>query len=359
MSRKVAGVVIVALICVSVGYAGFTLGQNNGEGYNDVEIVDNENRYIHATDDLTIHHIDVGQADATLVVTPDGETLLVDTGHWQDDGEVVIDYLDRHGIDRIDHLIATHAHADHIGGHADIIEHYTTERDGIGALYDSGFEHDTQTYAKYLDAVEQHDKDLYIVDETDGIPVEDDNVTIDVLNPPADSDRDDLHYNSVALMIEYGGVQYLTTGDIEQAGEMRLIDEYGDALDAEIYHAGHHGSHTSSTEPFMDVVQPELTVISSAYDSPFGHPHDRVLDRIAAQDTETYWTGIHGDITMTTAGQAVTVETTTNATTDAEDMKRVKPSNNGGGSQTSIASHVPTLSIDTQPDQSTTTPLHG
>jgi len=70
--------------------------------------------------ELEIHHIDVGQADSTLIITPEGETILVDTGDWRQSGQGVIEYPDAHEIDRIDHLVATHAHADHIGGHDEI-----------------------------------------------------------------------------------------------------------------------------------------------------------------------------------------------------------------------------------------------
>jgi len=103
--------------------------------HSDTDDVTNESGVDPPPGELEIHHIDVGQADSTLLITPDGETILIDTGHWTDDGETVVDYLDRHDIDRIDHLIATHAHADHIGGHAEIITEYETERDGIGTIY--------------------------------------------------------------------------------------------------------------------------------------------------------------------------------------------------------------------------------
>ena len=84
---------------------------------------------------LSFHHIDVGQADATLIVTPTNETILIDTGDWRQDGSIVLEYLDQLNIDRIDHLVATHAHADHIGGHAAIIEEFESNRDGIGNIY--------------------------------------------------------------------------------------------------------------------------------------------------------------------------------------------------------------------------------
>ena len=291
--------------------------------------------------ELEIHHIDVGQADSTLVITPEDETILIDTGDWRQDGADVLDYLDQREIDRIDHLVATHAHADHIGGHAALIEHFEEHGDGIGAAYDSGVPTTTNTYENYLDAVEAYGVDLLLVEEGDELPIDGD-VTARVLNPPVDTASDDLHYNSVSLAIEFGEFQYVTTGDAEADAETRLVEEWESDLEADVYQAGHHGSSTSSTEPFMGAMSPAIAVISSAYDSQYGHPSDEVLDRFAAHGIETYWTAVHGDIVITTDGSTIDVETTEEFSTDAEDIAAETP--NDDDTASTIA---PTPSFDT------------
>ena len=276
--------------------------------------------------DLEIHHIDVGQADSTLIVTPSGETMLIDTGDWRQDGEEVIEYLEDRGIERIDHLVATHAHADHIGGHAAVIEHFETEGEGVGAAYDSGVAHTSQTYDRYLDAVEAHEVTLFEVREGDEIPFE--GVDATVLNPPEDGDdsrQDDFHYNSVTLSLEFGAFATLTTGDAESDAEQRMVDDWDEDLAADVYQAGHHGSSTSSTPPFLDEVDPAIAVISSAHDSQYGHPHDEVLEAFADRGVETYWTGVHGDVVVTTDGEAVAVETAEEGPTDAAALLEEKP----------------------------------
>ncbi|MEF8937516.1 MAG: ComEC/Rec2 family competence protein [Halovenus sp.] len=308
--RRVFFVVALAAVLVTAGCAGNLATGSGEEDIQETGTPDGE---------FQIHHIDVGQADATLLIAPSDETMLIDSGDWRDDGETVLDYLDERDIDRIDHLVSTHAHADHIGGHARLIETYETERDGVGAVYDSGVAHTSQTYENYLDAVEEHDVDLFEVRGGDTLPLNE-TVTATVLNPAEEESGSDLHENSVALAIEFGEFEYLTTGDAEQEIESRLIEEWDSELDADVYQAGHHGSSTSSTPPFLDEVTPEMAVISSAVDSQYGHPHDEVLQRFADRDVETYWTGVHGDIVVTTDGNNVSVETEHSATTDPAEL---------------------------------------
>ena len=288
------------------------------------ESTDREDTLTDVDGELEIHHIDVGQADAALIRTPDGETIVIDTGDWRQDGSGVIEYLEAHDVDRIDHLIGTHGHADHIGGHAAIIEHYETERDGIGAVYDSGVPHTSQTYERYLDAVEEYDVELFVVEEGDELPIDDANVSGLVVNPPAGDSGSDLHFNSVSIVFEFGDVRYLTTGDAETDAESRMIEAWADELDADIYQAGHHGSTTSSTPPFLDTVAPEVAIISSNFDSQYGHPHDEILEAFAEREIETYWTGVHGDIVLTTDGSTIAIETETEFSSDADELLAAK-----------------------------------
>ncbi len=275
--------------------------------------------------EVEIHHIDVGQADSTLIRTPDGEIILIDTGDWRQGGEGVIAYLEAEGIDRIDHLVSTHGHADHIGGHDAVIEWAETEGNGIGIAYDNGVPHTSATYDRYLDAVEEYEVDLRFVEGGDELPIADDAVDALVVNPPEGDSGSDLHYNSVAIVFEFGDVTYLTTGDAERAAEERMVDQWAAELNADVYQAGHHGSSTSSTQPFLDIVDPAVGIISSNYDSQYGHPHDEVLERFGAMDVETYWTGVHGNIVVTTDGDEITVEATDEFSTNPADLLEEKP----------------------------------
>ena len=257
---------------------------------------------------LEVHYINVGQSVSTLVVGPTGETMLVDTGHYNDDGEYVLAYLRRHGIERIDHLVVSHNDADHIGGNAAVIEYYETEADGIGAVYDPGIAASTQTYAAYLDAVEAHDVTLYETREGDTIQFE--GVDTEVLGPPEPYlENGARNENSIVLHLTYGETSFLLTGDVEDDQEAYLVEEYGDELRATVLKAGHHGSASSTGGPLLDAVEPRAVVISSAYDSQYGHPDESVLERLADRDIPAYWTAIHGDIVLVSNGEGVSVRT--------------------------------------------------
>ncbi|ELZ03489.1 beta-lactamase [Natrialba asiatica DSM 12278] len=307
-------IAVVGLVTLAGCGGGFGLGDTDQE--QDDGERDSEAAPTAVDGELEIHHIDVGQGDSTLLVTPENETVLIDTGDWPADGREIIDYLDARGIDRIDHLVATHAHADHIGGHAGVIEHLEENGDGVGAAYDSGVAHTSATYDNYLDAIEEHDVDLFEVVEGDTLPLESEATEITVLNPPADHSGDEIDPNGVVLTVEFGEFSYLTTGDIGAETEARLVDAHGDALDVAVYQAGHHGSSTSSTDPFLDAVAPETAIISSALDSQYGHPHDEVLEAFAERDIETYWTGVHGAVVFRTDGEQESVTPETEVSTD-------------------------------------------
>ncbi|MCQ4334849.1 lamin tail domain-containing protein [Natronomonas sp. F2-12] len=263
---------------------------------------------------LEVHYIAVGQAASVLVIGPDGETMLIDSGHFNDDGEHVINYLDAHNIDRIDYLVTSHPDADHIGGHAEVITHLETNGDGVGEIYDSGITSTTQTYAQYLDAVETHDVTLYEARAGDTIPFE--GVTAEILGPPEGYlDGEDRNENSLVVQLRHGQASFLFTGDAEADAERFLVNEYGIQLETTVLKAGHHGSSSSTGDRLLDAATPAAVVISSPYDSQYGHPHEETLNRLAMRSVPAYWTATHGNTVFQSNGTHVTVGTQQSAPT--------------------------------------------
>ncbi len=303
---------------------------------------------------LAVHFINVGQGSSILVVGPENETMLIDTGDWSDDGEIVLDYLRAHDVKRLDYLVTSHADADHIGGHEAVIDYFETEGDGVGAVYDPGVASSSQTYEEYLDAVEGHDVPLFQTRAGDEIPLE--NASVDVLAPPEDrlagGDRNE---NSVVLRVEFGQSTFLLPGDGEAASERYLAEEYGVGLNATVLSAGHHGSQSSSMADFLDVTDPKVAVISSAYDSQYGHPHEDVLQRFGERSIRTYWTATHGNVELASNGSAVTVATQRDAPTDPLDLRDGDPIEPGSGDDAEVRTVVPASGTATAPDGGTTT----
>jgi competence protein ComEC len=269
---------------------------------------------------LSVHFIHVGQGTSILVVGPSGETLLYDTGNWNDDGKHVLEYLRSRNVTRIDYLVTSHADADHIGGHAEVIDYYETRANGIGAIYDPGIAAGTQTYDDYLDAVERHNVTLYRAQAGDRIPMA--GASVRVLAPPEGYlDGRERNENSLVLRVGYKNASVLLPGDAEADAERYLTGADGAGLNATLLGAGHHGSNSSTGPRFLGEVAPRVVAVQSAYDSPYGHPHREMLARLAERDVPTYWTGVHGDIVFETDGERAVVRTQRAATTNPLELK--------------------------------------
>ena len=252
---------------------------------------------------LTIAFIDVGQGDSILVILPNTKTLLIDGGEREGYGKVLAT-LQEYGLSRIDVVVATHPHADHIGGLVDVIKNVN-----VREVLDSGQVHTTQTFEDFLDAVETKQIPLNSVRQGDSIML-DPTVKIDVLNPPAKlldgaDNEAEFNDNSVVLKLTYGEFSVLLTGDMEERNEARLVSENTTTLDADVLKAGHHGSRTSSSMPFLNAVTPEVVIISLGAGNTYGHPHREALDRISAAGTEhLFRTDIDGTITLIANGSS-------------------------------------------------------
>jgi competence protein ComEC len=252
---------------------------------------------------LTIAFIDVGQGNSILVILPNTKTLLIDGGEREGYGKVLAS-LQEHGLSHIDVVVATHPHADHIGGLVDVIKNVN-----VGEVLDSGQVHTTQTFEDFLDAVETKQIPLKSVRQGESINL-DPTVKIDILNPPAHlldgaDNEAEFNDNSVVLKLTYGQFSVLLTGDMEERNEARLVSENTTTLDADVLKAGHHGSRTSSSIPFLNAVTPEVVIISLGAGNMYGHPHREALDRISAAGTEhLFRTDIDGTITLIANGSS-------------------------------------------------------
>jgi beta-lactamase superfamily II metal-dependent hydrolase len=256
---------------------------------------------IQPSQNLTMSFIDVGQGDSILVILPNTKTLLIDGGERQSSGKV-LSTLQEHGLSYIDVVVATHPHADHIGGLIDVINTVN-----VGQVLDSGQVHTTQTFENLLDAIYNKQIPLRSVSEGESITL-DPTVKIDVLNPTANipdgaNNEAEFNDNSVVLKLTHDNFSALLTGDMGERNEARLTFKNATILDADILKAGHHGSRTSSSSAFLNAVTPEVVIISLGAGNSYGHPHQEALDRISASGAQYLLrTDIDGTITLTSDG---------------------------------------------------------
>jgi competence protein ComEC len=265
----------------------------------------------HVDGRLRVDFLDVGQGDSALVTMPDGTTLLIDGGGLpafvgRDDatrriGETVVsEYLWWRGLSEIDYVVATHPDADHIDGLNDVLKNFRVR----GVLVARSPANDSE-FVKFSETLRQTRTPLETIETGDTMRVG--SVEINVLWPPPSSDVSD-NDNSVVLRILLGERSILFTGDIERVAERSLVTS-SHPLRADVVKAPHHGSKTSSTEPFVLATKPQFAIISVGRNSMFGHPHKEVVERWQTNGASVLTTGHSGTITITTDGRDLTLTT--------------------------------------------------
>lgn len=265
-----------------------------------------------AAAELSIHYLDVGQGDATLLEGPSGCRILIDAGRH--DRNDVLPHLRRLDIDALDVVIGTHPHADHIGQFDRILEAMP-----VGEAWLSGYEHTTQTFERTLDAILDSSADFR--EPRAGERYQCGDLEIAILHPQ--DPLSDIHDN-LALRVTYDAFAAIFTGDAETRHEQEMIDR-GESLDADILQLGHHGSRTSTGGAFLDAVAPEATIYSAAKDNQYGHPHGEVVDRVQEQDIELFGTDQHGTITVVSSGDGFSITTESDGSVEPTPESRDDP----------------------------------
>ena len=245
---------------------------------------------------MKVSFIDVGQGDSILVQLPDGRNMLVDAG-TRDAGLKVINYLRKAGINKIDYLVATHPHEDHIGGMAAVIRGFN-----VGGIYMPKATHTTKTYIELLETIQS--KGLKITAAEAGIKIIDtDGFSVLVLAPNSAA-YEDLNNYSAVIKLTYGKIGFLLTGDALAQSEKEMLAK-GFDLRADVLKAGHHGSYSSTSQGFLAAVNPKYAVISVGEGNDYGYPHDAALRRL--NRIQLYRTDLAGNVVFTTDGVGLQV----------------------------------------------------
>ena len=248
---------------------------------------------------LTLHVLEVGKADC-LLMECSGEWMMVDGGNEEDE-EYILGKLAQMGIEKLDVLVNTHPHEDHLGSLDAVVKAVEVEQ-----AYLSPRDHTTSNYERLLIALVEEDVPTSIPEPGDSWKLGE--ATVTVLSPAADADYDGYNDWSLVMMVQYGEVRYLLMGDAETPVEGDLVDSGAD-LDADVLKIGHHGSSTSSRKNFLAAVSPAYALITCDRTEEAGAPHEKVVRYLEEYGIPFLRTDENGVISVYTDGNDIALAT--------------------------------------------------
>ncbi len=283
MGKKHGPIILVALILLAA-VAGYLYYNGYFGG-------------ISADAEVEYHFIDIGQGDASLILT-DEAAVLVDCGTLEQ-SYIVLDYVKKY-TDKIDLFVFSHAHDDHMGGAANIINSITVDE-----VLMTSYASDAVFFEKALDAIEEHD--VAVTEALPGGTYTEADVEIKVFAPV--KDYEDHNSNSIIMRVEVDGSSVMYTGDAEHRTERDAIEKFPYGMKSDILKVGHHGSSTSTSEEFYDAVSPKYGVISCGEGNSYGHPHREIKSLFTERGLEYYRTDLVGDVVFVVENGEISVET--------------------------------------------------
>lgn len=245
--------------------------------------------------------------ESILVQTPEGQTILIDAG-MPDSGPDVDAYLDELSIDKIDYVMPSHPHWDHIGGLPTVFK--TKE---IGKVIETDVPHDTGTYRDYKSIMDEENIDVEIGEAGDVLELEDD-LTLEIIGPPKGTNEDTLPegytdmkagvINNVSMVMKLTHKEktFLFTGDIYTSKELELVSEYGDKLKSDVLVAPHHGNETSSSSRFIETVDPDIAMIPANLLFSV-----RIYDSYVDYGADTYHSYYNGNVVLVSDGEEINI----------------------------------------------------
>lgn len=246
---------------------------------------------------LTVHYIDVGQADAALIECG-GEAMMIDGGNAAD-SNLVVSYLKDENINHLKYVVGTHAHEDHIGGLAGVLSQYSADR--VLCSQDS---YTTKAFNNFKKYAEKQGKSIEIPNVGDILTLG--TSELEILGPVKKTDN--TNNRSIVIRLKYGNTSFLFEGDAEYDEEHDILESGAD-VSADVLKVGHHGSKTSSSYSYIREVMPAYSIISCGKGNDYGHPHDEALSRLRDSGTQIYRTDQQGTIIVKSDGNEIKVIT--------------------------------------------------
>ncbi len=286
MASKTKGVkkyLVIGLAVLIIAIISVFASLSDGFGTDD-----NGNNTLIDYGSFSVHFIDVGQGDCSLIKTDKGN-MLIDAGENGNETDV-LNYLEQNGITELEFFVATHPHSDHIGGAAEVLDSVTVKNVIMPKISDSNVP-TTQTYENMITAIKE--SGAKVISATPGKTFTFGEVSFTII-APLEQDNN-LNNMSVALKLNYGEYSFMFTGDAEKEVEEQILNS-GVDLSADVFKLAHHGSSTSNTMDFLKAISPEYAVISCSADNKYGHPHDETVDALDELGIDYFSTYKSGNI---------------------------------------------------------------
>lgn len=291
-------VVLVFIILWSLSYAGMQeLKKKNTNNEKIIEPVSdslNDSVKVSPNGSLNVYYFNVGQADSILLEN-EGKYMLIDAGN-NADGKNIVKHLKKMGVSKIDHLVATHAHEDHIGGMDDIINNFT-----IDNFYMSDVVTTTKTFEDMIAALEENEVSVTIPKINDVFLLGSCKMQVMHLS----NDDSDLNDTSIVIRGLFGDNTFLFMGDASSKVEANILNS---GIDSDVLKVGHHGSKYSSSISFLKKVTPSISIISVGEGNSYSHPHDVTINNLLKFSRQVYRTDKDGSILVTSDGVELSVK---------------------------------------------------
>ncbi|MBE6729821.1 MAG: MBL fold metallo-hydrolase [Ruminococcaceae bacterium] len=297
--RVLLSVFLAVMFCF---FAGCTQADNQNGSSSAIEVgFDAESQNLTQTEgngEIKIHYIDVGQGDSIFIELTNDRVMLIDAGE-SEYSSTVINYIKNLRYNKIDYLVATHPHSDHIGGMEKVINAFT-----IGEIYMPKIISNTKTFESLLETIKNKGLKINSADYSVKI-INDNNLKAEFLSPVKDKYGDTNDYSAV-LKLTYKDNKFLFMGDAETEAE----DEISADVTCDIIKVGHHGSNSSSGKKFVKKTKAKYAVISCGTDNKYGHPHTEIVKRWEDSGAKIYRTDLSGTVIVTSDGKTINVTAT-------------------------------------------------
>ncbi len=245
---------------------------------------------------LRVHFIDIGQGDCEFIELPDGSSMLIDAGEIGKD-RIVINYIKALGYKKINYIVATHPHSDHIGGMSQVLSEFSAD-----FFYMPEKAHSSGCFSDMLTAVQKNGCSAeYITAGKVLLNSEEYGFKVSAVAPV--KAYDDLNNSSAVLRLVYKNTSFLFTGDAEKESEYDILESRSD-INADVLKLGHHGSSTSSSMKFLNKVNPKYGIISCEKENSYGHPHTETISSLDRLGIEYFRTDTDGTIIFETDGES-------------------------------------------------------